>query len=199
MEFSTGLRCWHFSAGREQWTSIAPRRRDGSPWQRLDLRIGGGHFHKLLCSLGLFLLVAAGEAARSVAIMRRNKRLSGKLHIWSALYSRIWVAMAIAATPLIAYLPLIQHSISEFGPYAWNKVSMQQVTDSYTEMVEVVLFPILALFILGIALYLAVGWLDRICPDCRERLIPRWLNPLLRERPAKICRFQRTRRWPCSA
>ena len=133
-----------------------------------------------------FFPVAAGEAVRTVSEMRRMKQASEGQCLWRALYLRVWFAMAIAASPLIAYLPFIRRSIAEFGPYAWNKVSMRQVTDSYTQMVEGVLYPILALFVFGIGVRLTAWWLSKLCPACRARVVPKRLSPLLIERRPKL-------------
>jgi hypothetical protein len=61
-----------------------------------------------------------------------------------------WIAMVIAALPLVAYLPLIHHNIAEFSPHAWNIPRAGMVLDSYIELVEGVFWPVL-----GFALYIA--------------------------------------------
>jgi len=133
-----------------------------------------------------FIPVAAGEAVRTFSAVRNNLRASRRLGLASAFQLRIWIAMAISATPVLVYLPLIRHSIAQFAPYAWNKVSLGQVSDSYTEMVEIVLYPILALFVFGICVHLAARWIEVMCPYCKSRLIPSWLQPLLGRRPQKL-------------
>ena len=133
-----------------------------------------------------FIPVAAGEAVRTFTVVRNNWRATRRLGLGSTIQVRIWLAMAIAATPLLVYLPLIRHSIAQFAPYAWNKVSLQQVSDSYTEMVEIVLYPILALFVFAICVHLVARWLEPVCPICKSRLVPRWLFPLLGRRPQKL-------------
>ncbi len=129
-----------------------------------------------------FLPVAAGEL-----VLTWQRTSEGRLAMgtgsWirpvlSTARWRIWITMLIAALPLAAFRPLIARSIAQFAPYAWNKVSWDQVTDSYTEMVEVVLYPILALLVLWIAMRL----LSRMCDHCRESLRPRWLGDLATER-----------------
>jgi hypothetical protein len=77
---------------------------------------------------------------------------------------------------LLAYRSLIAHSIAEFAPYAWNKVSLDQVSDSYTQMVEVVLYPILALLAFAILLRLLAHVLAPICSSCNSKLRPRWIG-----------------------
>ena len=61
-----------------------------------------------------------------------------------------WLAMAAAALPLRAFLPLIRHNLAEFGPHAWNRPRASMIADSYFELVEGVFWPVL-----GLALYAA--------------------------------------------
>jgi Dolichyl-phosphate-mannose-protein mannosyltransferase len=81
-----------------------------------------------------FFPVAAGEIVRAV----RSRRIE----------PGAWIAMAIAALPLLAYLPLIRHNIAEFTPHAWNHPRAGMVFDSYFELVEGIFWPVL-----GFALY----------------------------------------------
>lgn len=121
-----------------------------------------------------FLPIAMGETTGTVtAAAKRGFNARALLRAFDL---RIWIAMALAATPLLAYRPLIERSIAQFAPYAWNKVSLQQVADSYTEMVEVVLWPILALFVLAAAVHLVAPQIDRMCSECRSRLTPKWAS-----------------------
>jgi hypothetical protein len=101
-----------------------------------------------------FFPVAAGETMRTVVRARDARAVQGRLPLWGAIDLRIWVAMALAATSLLAYRGLIAHAISQFAPYAWNKVSIDQALDSYTGMVEIVLYPILALFVFAAGLWM---------------------------------------------
>ena len=139
-----------------------------------------------------FFPITAGECVRTILRARQTSRLSGEsgssspASIFHAVDIRIWLGLAIAALPLLAYRSLVTRSISQFAPYAWNKVSLGQVADSYTEMVEVVLYPILALFVLSIVSYLVALRVYRLCPDCRARLLPRWLEPLLSRTPLNL-------------
>lgn len=117
-----------------------------------------------------FVPIGAGEAVRTLMRARRSRR-------WlRAVDMRIWIALILAASPLFFYRSLIAHSIAQFAPYAWNKVSLQQVSDSYTEMVEAMLYPILALFIFALAAYLFARYASRCCGACRSRLLPAWLD-----------------------
>jgi 4-amino-4-deoxy-L-arabinose transferase-like glycosyltransferase len=126
-----------------------------------------------------FFPVAAGEAVRTFVRARDQKQVGARMPLLRALDLRIWFSLALAATPLIAYRGLIAHSIAQFAPYAWNKVSIDQVFDSYTEMVEMVLFPILVLFIYAVGLWVGVRQATYLCNNCRERVIPGWVRPLV--------------------
>jgi hypothetical protein len=57
----------------------------------------------------------------------------------------VWLALIVAALPLIAYLPLIHHNIAEFAPHAWNRPQAGMIVDSYLMLVEGVLWPVLGL------------------------------------------------------
>lgn len=83
-----------------------------------------------------FFPIAAGELVRTIE--RRKVDL------------RIWVALAMASLPIFAYMPLINHAIKTFGPHAWNKPTPDFLFDSYDEMIEVILYPALAVFAAGL-------------------------------------------------
>jgi hypothetical protein len=126
-----------------------------------------------------FFPIAAGEVTRTVMRARQGREVGGRTNLLAALDLRIWVGMALAATPLIAYRGLIAYSIAQFAPYAWNKVSVDQVFNSYIEMVEIVLFPILALFLFAAGLWAGVCQAAVLCAPCRERVVPAWVHPLV--------------------
>ncbi len=128
-----------------------------------------------------FLPVSFGEAARTLIRARQER-----VRLLRTVDARVWIAIAVAGTPLLAYRSLIAHSIAQFAPYAWNKVSLQQVADSYTEMVETMLGPLLALFVFAILLVIVVKFVGGLCPVCRSRYVPRWLEPLVRRMPARL-------------
>lgn len=107
-----------------------------------------------------FFPIAGGELVRSF----RRRRLT----------SRIWIALGLAATPLFAFRSLIQASIHRFAPHAWNKVSLGQALDSYTQMVEVILFPVIVLLVLAAI----VHFLSTLCARCRSCIRPTWLARL---------------------
>jgi len=100
----------------------------------LAITLGAGIASNYFCVLAFFP-IAAGEVLRNL----RHHKIE-----W-----RIWIALAVGGLPFLFFLPLINHAIAQFGPHAWNKPKLDVIADSYTEMVEVVLIPALA--ILGIA------------------------------------------------
>ena len=119
-----------------------------------------------------FFPIAGGELIRTLRLSYSWP--SFKLPPLRDLSIRIWLALVLAATPLLAFRPLIQRSIAQFAPHAWNKVSLDQVFDSYTGMVEVILYPVVTLF----ALAALISLLARLCSHCRASLRPRWLANL---------------------
>ncbi len=119
-----------------------------------------------------FLPIAGGEVARTLQSIRDERWNPTRFK--DAVQYRIWIALVLAATPLLAYRPLIQRSIAEFAPYAWNKVSLDQIADSYTEMVEFVLYALLALFVFAIV----IRALSRFCVHCRGAIQPQWIGEL---------------------
>jgi hypothetical protein len=137
-----------------------------------------------------FLPIAAGEAVRSIF---RARTLSSKKNSSSSAtaYLRVidlpvWLGLLVAALPLAAYRPLINHAIAQFAPYAWNKVSLDQAFDSYTEMVETILYPLLALFALTVFAYLIARRTSSMCPTCRALVLTRWLAPILDNTCARV-------------
>ncbi len=136
-----------------------------------------------------FLPIALGEMARTVmranSLERGVQPVRGTSHgghwrgVLRVIDFRIWIALAASGAPLLAYRPMIAHSIAQFSPYAWNKVSVDQVFDSYTEMVEAMLYPILALFVLGLLTLLLRHQLMPACHNCRQDLSERWVGRVL--------------------
>jgi hypothetical protein len=132
-----------------------------------------------------FAPICLGEIARTIAtafnlrreIQHSEKSLSRILA--RSIDYRIWLALLISGVPLAAYRNMIAHSIAQFAPYAWNKVSLQQVSDSYTEMVEAVLYPLLGLFVLGGLTWALRRRVSGVCASCRTKIMPRWIELML--------------------
>ena len=103
---------------------------------------------------------------------RRHSGLLGAVDI------RMWLGFGVAAAPLLLYRPLIAHSIAQFAPYAWNKVSLDQVFDSYTEMIEIILYPILALLVVGGIVFFAKERAIAVCRQSRSKLLPGWIESI---------------------
>src|SRR5690348_9637943 len=95
-----------------------------------------------------------------------------------AIHLPVWIGFVLAGSPLLIYRPLISHSIAQFAPYAWNKVSIDQVLDSYTEMVEIVLYPILVLLLLGLLVFVSKRRVLSVCGECRSKLLPTWAEEI---------------------
>ena len=129
-----------------------------------------------------FLPVSIGEFTRSAILFARKRRFGNKCStvrdLREVIDFPVWLAIVSAALPLVAYRPLIEHSIAQFAPYAWNKVSLGQVADSYTEMVEAALYPILALFVLAGVTYLLRRKSSRLSLKRRIDFVPRWIAPV---------------------
>lgn len=170
--------CWSETADRH---NSAVRRRVSLAGMALALALGicTNYFAVLA-----FLPIAGGELARTwrKAADRRLEFGLESVASWSAAFLRtidwrVWAAMFAALLPLLAFRSLIAHSIAEFAPYAWNKVSLDQVTDSYTEMVEMALYPILALLLF----WFSIRVMSSMCAGCRARIRPRWVGELATE------------------
>jgi hypothetical protein len=141
------------------------------------------------------LPIAGGELVRTLKALRirtrgpgseashpndtKDSRGWGPQNIAKAIDFPVWIGLAIAGSTLLAYRPMIAHAIAQFAPFAWNKVSIDQVFDSYLEMVEVVLFPILGLFAFALILYFVSRQLAPACGECRYSLSRRWIGSVM--------------------
>jgi hypothetical protein len=131
-----------------------------------------------------FLPISIGEFVRTLdralrsIYLREGRDLKAKSILREIDYP-IWIAIALAATPLLAYRSMIEHSIALFAPYAWNKVSFGKVADSYTEMIEVVFYPIIGLFVLAGLVYLMRRVVSLHCDNSRSSAVPRLIAPLV--------------------
>jgi len=137
------------------------------------------------------LPIAAGELALTMHRAKQTqdsleKRLTGGTAIVRSINSPVWLGLAVAASPLLAYRPLIARSIALFAPHAWNKVSLDQACDSYTEMVEIVLYPILALFAIGILVHFLSRRVEPQYGTSRQSPLPRRLSAFIARVPCRI-------------
>jgi hypothetical protein len=176
--------CWSWSVDSNR--SIRFRR---AALAGMSLSLAAGISTNYFAVLAFFP-IAAGEIARAFTRSEIDENSNQRPLTLRAFYRRfnvfIWIGLTVAAAPLIAYRTLIQRSIAQFAPYAWNKVSLQQVSDSYTEMVEIILYPILGLFILGITVWLIRLRLAKACRECRKSIVPRALVPLFADGPRDL-------------
>ncbi|AFL87302.1 PMT family glycosyltransferase, 4-amino-4-deoxy-L-arabinose transferase [Terriglobus roseus DSM 18391] len=127
-----------------------------------------------------FLPITAGEVARTVRLILKSRHdtyRNTEPNFLRLIDWRIWLGLALAISPLLVFLPLINRDIAQFAPHAWNKVSIDQVFDSYTEMVETILYPLLALFaVAAIKLLLFSpkmnGYAETAANDDAPRVLP---------------------------
>ncbi len=97
-----------------------------------------------------FLPIALGEAARAFNRQQSADSLTGQPNagfVLNAFKSPVWIVMFFAAAPLLVFRGTIARDIAQFAPYAFNRVSAGKIVSSYTEMVEAMLYPLLALFL----------------------------------------------------
>ena len=164
--------CWSIAvdpAARRIWRSVAVA---GMVFA-LAAGISTNYFAVLA-----FFPIAAGELVRTVRHVRMPDR-EVRRPLLKAIDFRIWIGLAVAGSTLLAYRSMIAHAIRQFAPYAWNKVSIDEVFDSYTEMVEIVLFPILALFVFALILYFASRQLAPMRGEFRDSVSRRWIGAVL--------------------
>jgi hypothetical protein len=139
-----------------------------------------------------FFPIAIGEVARTFVAARNvgdksdRSLVVTRAALLRAIDLRVWIALAMAAATILLYRSMIAHSIAQFAPYAWNKVSLQQVADSYTEMVETILYPILGLFAVACIVYSLRSWIAGMCESCRTKILPRWLVSFLSRSRARL-------------
>lgn len=156
--------CWSVAVDREQ--GLGARR---LALAGMAMALAGGLSTNYFSVLA-FLPIAGGELVRTL----RARRVGG----WAwAINLKVWAGLATAMLPLLAYRKLIEQSIAQFAPYAWNKASLDQVADSYTQMVEVILYPLLGLMVFA-GLVMLLG---QFCVHCRAAMRPRWIGQLAAE------------------
>ncbi len=111
--------------------------------------------HRVLGAVALALVLAAGLSSNYFAVLAFFPVAAGELVRdirrrkieWS-----VWVAMFVAGSTLLIYLPLVNKAVATFSPYAWNRVQIGVIADSYLEMVEVILWPALAICAAGVVI-----------------------------------------------
>jgi 4-amino-4-deoxy-L-arabinose transferase-like glycosyltransferase len=132
-------------------------------WQRT---IDG--VHKFWAAAGLAFALAAGLSSNYFAVLAFFPIAAGELfRDWKLrrVERRVWIALLVAGSTLLLYLPLINKAVATFSPHAWNKVRLDVIADSYLEMVETILWPALAILAIG-----AFIWFRK-----RHRSVPRVL------------------------
>jgi hypothetical protein len=93
---------------------------------------------------GMAAALAAGISSNYYCVLAFFPIAVGELLGWRW-RPGVWVAMAVASLPLIAYMPLIRHNIAQFGPHAWNRPRVSMIGMSYLELVEGIFWPVLGL------------------------------------------------------
>lgn len=111
---------------------------------------------RTLATGALALALAVGISSNYYAVLAFFPIAAGELV--SIIESRIvrwhiWFALAVGATPLAFYLPLIRYSIAQFSPHAWNKPHPMVMWESYEQMVAINLIPACAIFAAGLYQY----------------------------------------------
>jgi hypothetical protein len=119
------------------WRSSIESRRPILGAAGLALSLAAGIFANYFAVLAFFP-IAAGELVRDIRLRKIE---------W-----QVWIALAIAGSTLLLYLPLINKAVATFSPYAWNKVESGAISDSYLEMIEFILWLALGIMLAGICI-----------------------------------------------
>ena len=170
--------CWTLSVDR----SIAPRRR---AWAiaGMALALAGGVCTNFFAVLAFFP-VAAAEAMLTWERARLKQRGSGPAAILAAIFKSVrwpaWCAFAVAGTPLLLFRTIIANSIQLYAPYAWNKSSLDQAINGYTQIVQWLSYPLVVLMYFAVAVHL----LRRLDARSLGLIRPRWLRRLAQVPPA---------------
>jgi hypothetical protein len=113
--------------------------------------------HPYWSSVGLALALAAGLSSNYFTVLAFFPIAAGELVRTldrRKIDLRIWIALAIGSLPMLVYMPLINHAVAIFAPHAWNKPTPDFLSESYTEMVEIILWPALAILAAGIVTWI---------------------------------------------
>ncbi|HWR37818.1 MAG TPA: glycosyltransferase family 39 protein [Clostridia bacterium] len=113
--------------------------------------------HRIIASVGLAITLAAGISSNYFAVLAFFPIAVGELvrnFETRKIELRVWLALAAGGLPMLFYIPLINHAVAQFGPYAWNKPNPDFLFDSYDSMIDLVFYPALALFEAGLVIYI---------------------------------------------
>lgn len=124
--------------------------------------------HKVCASAALAVVLAAGLSSNYYAVLAFFPIGAGELVRaieTRRLEFRVWLALLAGGLPIFFYLPLIHGAVARFAPHAWNRTRVDTITDTYVLMIEVILWPALALLTAGV-----VTWMFQ--RKCRERALP---------------------------
>jgi uncharacterized membrane protein len=108
--------------------------------------------HRLWASVVLAIVLAAGLSSNYYAVLAFFPIAAGELVRLSEtrrIELRVWAALLAGGLPIFVYMPLINGAVARFAPHAWNRTRMGTVTDSYELLIEVILWPALALLAAG--------------------------------------------------
>lgn len=112
--------------------------------------------HKTWASVLLAVVLAAGISSNYYDVLAFFPIAAGELVRLierRRIEFRVWLALIAGGLPILLYKPLIDGAVARFAPYAWNRPRAETITDSYVLMIEVILWPALALLAAG-----AIAW-----------------------------------------
>lgn len=113
--------------------------------------------HRLASSFGLALTLAAGISSNYFAVLAFFPIAAGELvRIIQnrRLELRVWIALLFGGLPIFLYLPLINHAVSQFAPYAWNRATWSIVNHTYDLLLDASLVFVFILLEAAAVIYL---------------------------------------------
>ncbi len=113
--------------------------------------------HRMAATVGLGLTLAAGISSNYFAVLAFFPIAFGELvrnYENRRIDLRVWIALFLGGLPIFAYMPLINHAIASFAPHAWNKPDPAFLIDAYVSMIDVILYPALALLWAGVVIHI---------------------------------------------
>ncbi len=169
-------------------------------WTRFDdASPSGAGRMRALCGMGLalalglcanffsvlaFVPIAAAEGVRTLLTDEGSLSLEGSRRGFvHAVRWPVWIALAIAGTPLLIFRSVASHAIALYAPYAWNKVAFAAVPLSYEDMVGRVGYFVWGLF----ALAFLLGLIRALAPQLDRSFSPQWMVALV-DAPADAVR-----------